>query len=90
MLGYTVPQNRAVGAQLRFQADSSVKKRSVRLGWGPLSRKNPLSSTSWVPLWALLYSSLNLAPKKNSFLVFNIYFNAQNNCVEFISLTLAE
>ena len=29
----TVPQNRAVGAQFWFQADSSVKKRSVRLGW---------------------------------------------------------
>ena len=28
--GYTVPQNRAVGAQFRFQADSSVK--NVQLG----------------------------------------------------------
>ena len=28
-----MPQNRAVGAQFWFQADSSVKKRSVRLGW---------------------------------------------------------
>ena len=28
-----MPQNRAVGAQFRFQADLSVKKRSVRLGW---------------------------------------------------------
>ena len=28
-----MPQNRAVGAQFRFQADSSVKKRSFRLGW---------------------------------------------------------
>ena len=29
--GGTVPQNRAVGAQFRFQADLSIKKRSVRL-----------------------------------------------------------
>ena len=29
-LGYTVPQNRAVGAQFRFQADSSEK--NVQLG----------------------------------------------------------
>ena len=28
-----MPQNRVIGAQFRFQADSSVKKRSVRLGW---------------------------------------------------------
>ena len=32
-LGYTVPQNSAVGALFRFQADSSILKGSVRLGW---------------------------------------------------------
>ena len=30
----TVPQNKAVVAQFRFQADSSIKKGSVKLGWG--------------------------------------------------------